>query len=237
MKKVPNKITDRIKTWIAESPSTRDIRLISYQIKVMGLKRMLKPYDDVFFQELVALKPGYQKLASLIMDFFKPESVSDFGCGNGFVIETLASNGVSVTGIEGSAASLRFVSDIIKDRILLLDLTKPQKVQECDLAISTEVAEHLPKKVSDIFVSNIARGARNSILFSAAQPGQWGDGHINCQPKGFWINLFEKHGWVYQAASTQQFISQASQSKEIAENMPWMVNNFMIFSPWVVSEK
>lgn len=237
MKKIRNKTVEKIRAWIAESPSTRDLGLIIYEMKAMGLRRMLKPYDDAFFQELVALKPGYQKLASQVADFFHPESVCDFGCGNGFVIESLASDGVRVTGIEGSAASLEFVNEILKDKILLLDLTKPQKVPACDLAISTEVAEHLPKKFSDTFVANIARSARKSILFSAAQPGQWGDGHINCQPKEFWINLFEQHGWVYQSADSQRFISQASQTKEIAENMPWMIKNFMIFFPVAASEK
>lgn len=233
---VKNRINDGVRRWISESPSTRDLRLVLHQLKAIGLRRMFRPYDDVFFEELIGLKPGYGRLAALISEFFKPQSVSDFGCGNGFVIEALASRGIRVTGIEGSKASIRFIEPKIQDRILLLDLTKRQEPLECDLAISTEVAEHLPKKYSEVFVSNIARSARKSILFSAAQPGQWGDGHINCQPRGFWIELFHKNGWGYQSAETEQFISLARQTKEIADNMPWMINNFMIFAPHTVSE-
>lgn len=61
-----------------------------------------------------------------------------------------------------------------------------------DLAISMEVAEHLPPESSDIFVSNLC-GSSDVVLFSAAHPGQGGDGHINEQPIEFWIKKFESH--------------------------------------------
>ena len=35
------------------------------------------------------------------------------------------------------------------------------------------------------------------IVFSAAQPGQMGSGHINEQPKSYWIERFEAAGANY----------------------------------------
>lgn len=63
-----------------------------------------------------------------------------------------------------------------------------------DLAISMEVAEHLPESASDVFVDNICNHA-DTVLFSAAHPGQGGDNHINEQPIEYWVEKFEKHGY------------------------------------------
>jgi hypothetical protein len=68
-------------------------------------------------------------------------------------------------------------------------------------------------------------------VFTAAQPGQWGDGHINCQPKEFWIKLFESEGWSYDETATRDFTRAVKGSSEIVNNLPWMIDNFMLFTP------
>jgi hypothetical protein len=32
-------------------------------------------------------------------------------------------------------------------------------------------------------------------MFSAAPPGQWGGGHINCKPLSYWRKIFEEFGF------------------------------------------
>ena len=230
---VLSKGTNSVRMWIAESPSTRDCHLIWYQIKKRGLRYILSShyYGETFFEEYLKLKPGYQKLAELIYEWAQPKSVCDFGCGNGFLLYFLAQRTIEVSGVEGSYDALKFMDNSIRPRILVRDLTKPIETSVHDLVISTEVAEHLPKRASETFVQNLANSAARSIVFTAAHPGQWGDGHINCQPRGFWIALFQARGWIYDQAATERFTNSVRNSPEIVETLPWMINNFMLFVP------
>ena len=219
--------------WIAESPSTRDTRLIWYQLRTRGVKRVITRnfYDEGFYEEHVKLKPAYKELAELIFKRFHPTSVCDFGCGNGFLIQFLAQRGVDVHGIEGSKASLEFMDSDLRERVSIRNLAEVIKTDVHDVVISTEVAEHLPKKSAPVLVENLTRSASRAIVFSAAKPGQWGDGHINCQPKDFWIKLFASRGWSYDRVATDDFTSAIKRSSEISEKLPWLVDNFMLFAP------
>jgi len=108
----------------------------------------------------------------------QPKSVCDFGCGNGFLLHFLAQRGIEVSGVEGSSDALKFMDNSIRSRILVHDLTEPIETSVHDLVISTEVAEHLPKRAAATFVQNLASSAARSIVFTAAHPGQLGGGHI-----------------------------------------------------------
>lgn len=222
-----------MRMWIAESPSTRDTRLIWYQLRTRGVKRVLTRnfYDRGFYEEHVKLKPAYQELAELIFTRFHPESVCDFGCGNGFLLHFLAQRGVDVSGVEGSKASLDFMDSSLRTRVQIRNLGEVIKTDVYDLVISTEVAEHLPKKAAPVLVNNLIQSASRAIVFSAAKPGQWGDGHINCQPKEFWIRLFSSQGWDYDQTATNDFTSALKRSREVADKLPWLVDNFMLFVP------
>lgn len=232
-REILKRTTRPLRIWIAESPSTRDTRLIWYQIRTRGLKRVLTRnfYDQWFYEEHVKLKPAYYELAELIFTRFQPKSICDFGCGNGFLLQFLAARGVNVSGVEGSKASLDFMDSSIRNRVQIRNLAEVINTDVYDLVISTEVAEHLPRKASPVLVNNLTRSASRAIVFSAAKPGQWGDGHINCQPKEFWIKLFGSHGWEYDQAATNEFTSAIHRSSEIPEKLPWLIDNFMLFVP------
>ncbi|MDY6836615.1 MAG: methyltransferase domain-containing protein [Thermodesulfobacteriota bacterium] len=216
--------------WVAESPSRRDPRLIWYQILTKGFRKaVIARYDAMFYEAHDELKPGYAKLADHIYDWAKPRSACDLGCGNGFLLYFLAQRGVEVFGVDGSPDVLDFVDQSLHGRVAVASLTSRQDFGVNDLAISTEVAEHLPKRASRAFVDNIVRSARKHIVFAAARPGQWGDGHINCQPRGFWIKLFMERGWVYDHQATEAFVSKVNNTSEIVKTLPWMLDNFMLF--------
>ncbi|MGD0167509.1 MAG: methyltransferase domain-containing protein [Gaiellaceae bacterium] len=221
-----------LRVWVAESPSTRDPRLFLYRIRTEGLRRAILPaYDARFYEEHNALKSGYARLADWIYEWAKPASVCDVGCGNAFLLYFFAQKGVQVSGVEGSSVALEYVDPSIRDHILVADATASQDLGAYDLVISTEVAEHIPKRASSMFISNLARSAMRHILFTAASPGQWGDGHINCQPQEFWIELFAEQGWTYDNQATEAFIGKVKSDPEIVKTLPWMVNNFMLFVP------
>lgn len=63
------------------------------------------------------------------------------------------------------------------------------------LALCLETAEHLTPTAGDHLVSELCRVA-TEIVWSAAIPGQGGDGHINEQWPAYWAERFEQHGFV-----------------------------------------
>lgn len=64
-----------------------------------------------------------------------------------------------------------------------------------DLAMSLEVAEHLPAESADLFVESLTK-ASDFILFSAAIPFAGGTNHINEQWPDYWNSLFNKYGYT-----------------------------------------
>lgn len=162
-------------------------------------------YGTRFYEEHNGAESGYARLADHIYERAKPASVCDLGCGNAFLLCFLAQKGVQVRGLESSSVALQFAEPSIREEILVADVTQPHDFGVYDLVIATEVAEHNPRQASSIFVSNVARSARRHIVFTAAGPGQWGDGHINCQPRKFWIHLFAEQGRAYDRQAAQEF--------------------------------
>ena len=219
--------------WAAKSPSTRDCRLFVFQARKLGLLNYLfkGTYNRTFFEQYESLAPGYRELAAIIHEVFRPRSVVDIGCGSGFLIQCLNAFDVQVLGVDGASEMMNFIDPSIRANVLVKDLSSSHDLGKFDLAISTEVAEHIPKKHSRSFVKNLTRNAQKKIILSAAQPGQWGDGHVNCQPKKFWINIIESEGWIYSPHETVDFTKRISSKKSVADLLPWALNNFMIFTP------
>lgn len=233
LNRVASMVTRPIRMWIAESPSTRDYQLILHLCRTRGLRQFLSGnhYDESFYADHVRLRKGYSKLADLVFDWATPKSACDFGCGNGFLLYYLSKKGVAVSGVEGSTAAFKFMEEEVKSNVFVKDLSEAIDVGKHELVISTEVAEHLPKRVAPVFVDNLARTATKKIVFTAARPGQWGDGHINCQPKQFWIELFATRGWSFDQVSTKTFRESVRNSPDVCETLPWMTENFMLFIP------
>jgi hypothetical protein len=71
-----------------------------------------------------------------------------------------------------------------------------KKAARSDLAVSLEVAEHLPEKRADRFV-DLLRSLAPVVVCSAAKPQQGGLDHVNCQPQSYWIEKFERRGYRF----------------------------------------
>jgi hypothetical protein len=74
-----------------------------------------------------------------------------------------------------------------------------------------------------VFLSNIAP----IVVFSAAQPGQGGLGHVNEQPTDYWIDLFEKEGQIYRPDLTAQLRARLD---PLTMSAPWLPANLTVFS-------
>ena len=131
----------------------------------------------------------------LVLSFLPAGSVVDVGCGVGTWAAEFAANGVpDVWGIDGDYVD-RSQLRIPADRFLSRDLTQPLRFDRTfDLALSLEVAEHLPESRAAGFVDDLTSLAP-CVLFSAAVPGPTGTNHINSQYLPYWVELFKSKGF------------------------------------------
>jgi SAM-dependent methyltransferase len=67
--------------------------------------------------------------------------------------------------------------------------------EKWDVALCLEMAEHVSPAAGDWLVSELCRVAR-AVVWSAAIPGQGGDGHVNEQWPDYWTNRFNRHDWI-----------------------------------------
>jgi SAM-dependent methyltransferase len=131
-----------------------------------------------------------------IMKLFAPVSVVDVGCGIGTWLRAFVDAGLTqVLGVDGphvETASLRIAPEQFRPH----DLRAPlPDLGRFDLAVSVEVAEHLPAASAAGFVADLTRLAA-VVVFSAAVPGQGGADHVNEQWPEYWEALFQAHGYV-----------------------------------------
>jgi hypothetical protein len=126
---------------------------------------------------------------------YRVRSAIDLGCGAGGWLHALEDHGVTdLLGVDGEHVRERTM-EIKASEFRPHDLREPFSIdRRFDLAISTEVAEHLPDTSASSFVESLTRLAP-VVLFSAAIPGQPGINHINCQWPSYWANLFQRFGF------------------------------------------
>lgn len=133
-----------------------------------------------------------------IIRLLRPASVVDFGCGIGTFLHAFKQHGIqTVLGIDGEWTNADLVAKYLEEtEFIHFDLNKHINLSsKFDLAISLEVAEHLPESAADTFVANLV-GAANVVLFSAAIPKQGGQLHINEQWLTYWEEKFRNHGFM-----------------------------------------
>lgn len=131
-----------------------------------------------------------------VLELVTPSRVADFGCGGGAWLKACCELGIQdVLGVDGHYVDPQTLA-FPRDRFVAHDLRRPfDAARRFDLAISLEVAEHIPDDASDIFVDSLVR-LSPVILFSAAIPYQGGVGHVNEQWPTHWSGLFERRGYV-----------------------------------------
>jgi SAM-dependent methyltransferase len=154
-------------------------------------------YSDDFYN---GIRDGSRRSAEavvpLVLEAVQPKSVVDVGCGDGTWLSVFQQNGVQdVFGIDGDYVS----RDSLRIPLYLfnaIDLSSPFELgRKFDLAVSLEVAEHLPPQSAQGFIGSLVKLAP-VVLFSAAIPLQGGTHHVNEQWPDYWVALFQRHKYV-----------------------------------------
>ena len=155
------------------------------------------PYDRQFYEDL---RDGSRRSAEIVLRHVfsllgRPGSIVDFGCGIGTWIAAARDLGVpEVLGLDGDYVEQDML-EVDRSAFRPTDLEHPVSLnRKFDMAMSLEVAEHLPADRAAGFVADLTAAAP-VVLFSAAVPGQQGDDHVNEMWQHRWAELFLERGW------------------------------------------
>ena len=181
-------------------------------------------YDNEFFDdrwEKVNIDK-VRKIVDILIETFNPKSVVDIGCGDGLYLKEFHNKGVETIGCDGSRLALLKSSKDVT--IFLTDLKRPVVFnRKFDLCVCFEVAEHIPYRYSKTLIDTLCDSS-DVIAFTAAPPGQGGTDHINEQPFDFWLKLFERRGFTFDADTTSKIVRKFEE-----DVIPWIKNNFKCF--------
>ena len=154
-------------------------------------------YSDAFFvgQKDLSYQSARQVIP-IIRQFVPVGSVCDVGCGVGTWLRAFREAGVQdILGLDGHYVDKNLL-EVPGAVFHEADLRQPLRLDRSfDLAMSIEVAEHLPESRSLSFVEDLTRLAP-VVLFSAAIPRQGGTAHINEQWQSHWAAIFAQCGFA-----------------------------------------
>ena len=198
-------------------------RMMNQLTQTDSVNQPMPLYDPAFFDSVVGgSRHSARQIVPLLLEWLQPKSVVDVGCGLGAWLSVFRELGIQdCLGMDGDYVDYRQLQ-IPANIFLAKDLAQPLKLdRRFDLAISLEVAEHLPAESASTFVQSLV-GLADVVLFSAAVPFQGGTGHINEQWAGYWIELFKQ--WNYGAIDCLRPYLWCN-----AEIEPWYIQNSLLF--------
>lgn len=196
-------------------------------------------YDNNFFD--INLDEGKQLAEWFIplnIKLFNFKSIADIGCGTGHYLKSCLDNGITdIMGVEGSESAFSKLQ-IDKKYVIKHDLRKPFIFnKKSDLALSIEVAEHIDKKYSDIYVKTLC-DASDTIVMTAAPPGQGGTAHVNEQTCEWWAKKFEMNNYFLNLKITAELKKEITNCKQKGKFVTvWFEPNIMVFQNKSINEK
>jgi hypothetical protein len=167
-------------------------------------------------------------LADSILELFPHvRSVVDLGCGTGHTVRAFRDRRVRAEGFEHSRKARSYASNRLQLDLHPLNLAPGwiMPTRRADLAMSVEVAEHVSATQGRRLVALLAEIAP-LIVFTAASPGQGGMGHVNEQPKSYWVDQFARAGCEHDPRSSKRLTALC---REKVVGSPWIASNMMVF--------
>jgi 2-polyprenyl-3-methyl-5-hydroxy-6-metoxy-1,4-benzoquinol methylase len=166
--------------------------------------------------------PFAKRLAEWIRFKLNPETALDVGCGPGIYVDAMREFGVDATGID---------TDDRLDAIGNHYLTKSSivgNVYFAHLVLCLEVFEHIQPEqeaaAMDGLVEAVLPGGL--LIFSAAAPGQGGEGHINCKSRVEWLCQLSSLGLT----ECDYIRSELLEYSRRGYHMGWFVNNLIVMT-------
>lgn len=138
-------------------------------------------------------------MCAIIATFGLPKSYLDVGSGTGAMVNVSRSLGVDAWGIDALPRGPAWPHLIQHDLRLPFDFGRT-----FELVSSIETAEHIDPDAAETFCDTVARHVvrGGKLIFSAAMPGQQGDGHVHLRQGIYWRAMFDARGLRYIPALT-----------------------------------
>jgi len=172
-------------------------------------------FDDADDLNACSLLP--EDLLRGVFDLVNPKTILDVGCGTGRSLDWFLEHGADVVGVEGSSMAISHARH--PERIQQFDLNQVLSLgKRFDLVWCFEVAEHIHPTYVHNFIRSLTDHS-NTILMSAAHPGQGGTGHFNEQPRSYWLDLLRASGYEHDDEGCRKII----------ENWEWYPENVFFF--------
>jgi hypothetical protein len=125
-----------------------------------------------------------------------PASILDVGCGNGTWLKAAADMGVDdylgVDGVNLCPPDLLIPTANFRCHDLTGSWSAERKFEA---ALCLEVAEHVHEADADKLIDALVNHS-DTVIFSAACPGQPGQHHVNCQWPAYWQDRFNRRGFA-----------------------------------------
>lgn len=157
---------------------------------------MSEKYDLEYFDSFSgSSRTSAEVIVPIVSRWVNPRSVIDLGCGPGIWLSVWREAGCEIRGVDGDWIDPRRLA-IPREAFITHDLSTtyvPDRTY--DLAMSVEVAEHLPPDAARPLIGALTAAAP-VVLFSAAIPHQPGRNHVNSQWPDYWAGLFAENGYV-----------------------------------------
>ena len=175
------------------------------------------PFDYNYIEEEET--PCAQGVARAIKDVINPKLVLDVGCGPGMYVQALNDVGVNAIGFD--------IDHVCEKTDGCYQGSIFENKTTTDTVICFEVLEHIDPIYADQEVDALYDAVKSggTLVFTAAQPGQGGVGHINCRKKEYWLKKFVDKGMIYHPGLTQDIINHVRRGI----HMGWFVNNLQVF--------
>lgn len=161
----------------------------------------------------------------------RPKNMIDYGSGDGWWSHTFKAAGaehcyaveLDAIAAEHTPPDVYFIQHDLREP--LRDLAHPFELVMC-----LEVAEHIPKHLAhNALLETLARSTEQFLIFSAAQPGQPGTGHVNLQPQSYWIEAMEKRAYIKLSPERTGAFRQACE-RIVPEGLAFLPRNLLVFA-------
>lgn len=165
-------------------------------------------YPDRYFKEDHVSATTVESVCKYVPEYFeklakrKLNFIIEFGAGGGWFTKGFRDRGFFIYAIEGSSSGYKKIikRGVPRQCVRKMDLRVHyfcDRLSEFDIALCTEVAEHIEIPFAGVLVENLVR-CSDLVWFSFEGPDKASRPHLhhpNEQPARFWINLFDFHGY------------------------------------------
>ena len=188
--------------------------------------------DDLTNEQWVELLAPHDNwneriILAIFAVFGYPVSYLDVGCGTGAMVNIARKIGIESYGVDKIP---RPDTHIFRhDLNNFFSLAMHGISEKVALVTSFEVGEHIYPDRHDNFCDTIARPVpdRGMLIFTAASPGQAGEGHVGVKHAPYWRAKMHDRGLTYQSYLTSRL---RAVLLSLESPLFWLPGNLQVFT-------